>query len=164
MSKGFTIVELAIVIAVIGVLYAVTLWAIQPDLIKKRGRDAVRITDLGSLESAIENYVADKGFPPDVIGALRVSDIPASPSASPALANGNGWIFQNLGGYVEKLPVDPLNNGASIYRYKRVGKYYELDASLENNSPQMLNTGKDGDGGNSSTRFEKGTDLTILGD
>lgn len=157
-SSGFTLVELVIVISILGILYAVTFWAIEPDLIKKNARDGVRITDVGRLQGAVENYIADQGFPPDLNNSLRQSSVPASPSASPAAANGSGWIGQDLRQYLEKLPTDPLNSGIYVYRYKRVGQNYELDAALENNSNVMTN-----DGGNSATRYEKGTDPTILG-
>jgi prepilin-type N-terminal cleavage/methylation domain-containing protein len=163
-NRAFTLIEVAIVVGIIGILYAVSLWAIQPDLVKKAARDAVRITDIGRLQSAIENYISDNGVPPDVSGILRQSDVPASPSASPALSNGYGWVGQDLQAYLEKLPLDPLNTGSSVYRYKRMGKDYELDAQLENNPNKMSNSDKDGDGGNSNVRFERGTDLTILGD
>lgn len=162
--KGFTLIELMVVIGVLGILYAVTLWAINPQNVKSRARDVVRISDLGKLQSAIENYVSDNGVPPEIDNLLRRSDTSASPSASPNLANGNGWLGTDLSKYLEKLPTDPVNTSPNIYRYKRQGKTYELDAQLEVNSGLMLSTGKDGDGGNSDSHYEKGTNLDILGD
>lgn len=162
--SAFTLIELMMVIAILGILFAVSIWAIQPDSVKKNARDVVRISDIGTLQSAIENYIADNGTPPDLSSVLRRSDNSSSPSASPALANGLGWIGQDLRSYLEKLPVDPLNTGSNVHRYRRVGKNYELDGQLENNPARMSGSDKDGDGGNSETHYEKGTDLTIIGD
>lgn len=153
-----------VVVAVLGILYAVTLWAINPQNVKARARDVVRITELSKLQAAIENYVSDTGLPPDIDNTLRRSDVSASPSASPNLANGTGWIGVDLGKYIDKLPTDPINVSPNIYRYKRQGKTYELDGQLEVNPNLMLSTGKDADGGNSDSRYEKGTNLDILGD
>lgn len=164
MFSGLTLIEVVIVIGIVGILYAVTFWAIKPDSVKKSARDSVRVTGLIKLQSAIENYISDNSVPPDLSGVLRRSDISASPSASPALPNGSGWLAQDLRQYLEKLPTDPLNNGIYFYRYERLGNNYELDAVLENNPAMMANSGNDGDGGNSDLRYEKGTNLDILGD
>lgn len=163
-NKAFTLIEVMVVVGVLGILYAATLWAINPQTVKGRARDAARITGLSKLQGAIENYISDTGLPPDIDNVLRRSDLSASPSASPAQADGTGWIGVDLTKYLDKLPTDPVNVSPSLYRYKRQGKTYELDGQLEVNPSLMLSSGKDGDGGNSDSRYEKGTNLDILGD
>lgn len=54
--KGFTLIELLIVIAVIGILAAVILVAVNPLEQLARGRDASRRTSFGQLKNAILNY------------------------------------------------------------------------------------------------------------
>lgn len=161
--RAFTLVELLVAVAVISALYAFSFYLLRPEILKARARDAVRLSDLAKLQSALENYLADTGLPPDTNGLLRKSNAAINPPASPSAANGDGWLGVDLSSRLESLPVDPLNTGGYVYRYKRVGQNYELDAKLENYTNLMLN-GKDGDGGNSDFWLEKGTDLTILGD
>ena len=62
-NKGFTIVELLIVIVVIGILAAITIVAFNG--IQERGRDSGRITKLQAMAKAIELYRIDNGrYPP----------------------------------------------------------------------------------------------------
>lgn len=58
-QKGFTIVELLIVIVVIGILAAITIVAYNG--IQQRGRDAQRKSDISALTKAIHLYNLDKG-------------------------------------------------------------------------------------------------------
>ncbi len=159
--RAFTLVELLIVIAVISVLYSATFYVLKPDNLKAKARDGVRLADLGSLQTLIENYIADNGFPPDSDNVLRKSYLSVNPQVNPARSDGGGWLGINFGNAVEKLPTDPLNSGEYFYRYIRLGQKYELDGKLEFYASLMKG---DEDGGNSETRLEKGTDLNLLGD
>lgn len=58
-QKGFTLVELLVVIAVIGVLAAVVLLAINPAEQIARGKDANRISTIEGLGKAMSNYVTN---------------------------------------------------------------------------------------------------------
>lgn len=57
--RGFTIVELLIVIVVIGILAAITIVAFNG--VQSRARDSVRKNDLAQLAKAIQIYAVDKG-------------------------------------------------------------------------------------------------------
>ncbi len=50
---GFTLVELIVVIAIIGVLAGVLLVAINPAVVLMKGRDAKRLDDLDAVNKAI---------------------------------------------------------------------------------------------------------------
>lgn len=60
-EKGFTLIELLIVIAVLGVLAAVVLVAINPLEQLARGRDAGRKSTLGQLSNSMQAYFAARG-------------------------------------------------------------------------------------------------------
>ena len=61
--RGFTIVELLIVIVVIGILAAITLVAFGS--VQQKARDAGRITKLDRLVKGIEQYYVENGrYPP----------------------------------------------------------------------------------------------------
>lgn len=58
-QKGFTIVELLIVIVVIGILAALVLNTFAG--VQKRARDTERQTDITAVASQLEKYYTDKG-------------------------------------------------------------------------------------------------------
>lgn len=99
--RGFTIVELLIVIVVIGILAAVTIVAYNG--IQKRARDAARTGDISSLMKAIEIYKADNGVYPNPCGGNDVGC---------ALSGLGSYLVPQ---YISRLPVDP--NPSTPYQY-----------------------------------------------
>ena len=62
-NKGFTLVELMIVIAILAILAAIVIFALNPAELFKRARDSQRMSDLRVLSSAISYYLADSSTP-----------------------------------------------------------------------------------------------------
>ncbi len=79
LSKGFTMIELLIVIAVLGILAVAVLSAINPIEQINRSRDTGSRSDAEQLLSAIDRFYASQGFYPWQIGA------------SETLATGTVW-------------------------------------------------------------------------
>lgn len=79
-SKGFTIVELLIVIVVIGILAALVLNSFRG--VQERARDTERRTDTNSIATQLEVYYTDKGGYPIFTGEV----------------NTDSWISSNLKG------------------------------------------------------------------
>lgn len=73
-SSGFTLVELLVVIAVLGVLAAVVLIAINPVEQLARGRDAGRKNGLGQIHNSLQAYYTSHGgeYFPAAVGWLSV--------------------------------------------------------------------------------------------
>lgn len=91
-AKGFTIVELLIVIVVIGILAALVLNSFTGA--QAKARDSRRATDITAIKKAIELYKAENSVYPAVCGADN-SGCSASLLATP------------LTPYTQNIPQDP---------------------------------------------------------
>lgn len=63
-QRGFTIVELLIVIVVIGILAAITIVAFNG--VQQRGRDSERTSDVKQLKKSLEMFYAENNYYPAV--------------------------------------------------------------------------------------------------
>jgi len=70
--KGFTLVELLVVMAIMIVLAIMMLGAFNPSGMVNRGRDALRKKDLNRIKIALEEYFNDKGTYPMDIGTWNI--------------------------------------------------------------------------------------------
>src|SRR3989344_2422613 len=176
-QKGFTLLELIIVIGILAVLGAVSVLVLNPAQLFAQARDTTRIEDLGVLRNAIALYVSTVSSPDmDTAQDCSVSCFVHSTSAAPAAlcggrhAGGNvptaprtvagaGWVPVNLGAVpggpaLSVLPVDPTADATYFYSYacNNTAKTYELNANME--SPRYATGGSDDketdtkDGGN----------------
>lgn len=115
--KGFTLIELMIVMTIIGLLAGISLFAMGGA--RESARDGRRKADLEATRSALELYKADCDEYPgsgslSFGGQLRGNGDPGCPSS-------------NI--YMDEIPQDPIS-GRSYY-YSLSGATYELCAALE---------------------------------
>ena len=104
-KQGFTLLELLIVIAIIGLLTAIILVAV--DASKAKARDVGRATQLQEFMKALELYYIEHGVYP----ADGVADAGA---AIPLIQGGGVGNALAASGYLSFVPPDPeysLNNG-----------------------------------------------------
>ena len=66
-NKGFTLLEILLVIATIGILAAIVLVAINPNRQLAQARNAQRRADINTIYKALEQYLIDKGSYPNSI-------------------------------------------------------------------------------------------------
>lgn len=81
-QKGFTIIELLVVIVIIGILVALTL----PNLFaaQARGRDTDRKNELKNVQTKLETYFGDNGnYPTDFADAIANADVLAEEQTGP---------------------------------------------------------------------------------
>jgi prepilin-type N-terminal cleavage/methylation domain-containing protein len=105
--KGFTLVELLIVIGVLGVLATGLLIAINPAQQLAKARDADRIAAVKQMSTAINRYMVTQGRPP--------------PNKSPGSAYWSSSAnfldeLVNLG-ELKNIPKDPKNGRFGYYDY-----------------------------------------------
>lgn len=62
-SKGFTLLELLIVIAIIGILSVVVILVLNPAETLKKARDSQRMADLNTLKTAIGLFITNTSTP-----------------------------------------------------------------------------------------------------
>lgn len=86
--RGFTLIELLIVIAVIGVLAAVVLIAINPVRRLAQARDAGRKSDVGQIATASQAYYVTNGRYPTDMNELTASQDLKTNVVPPAPAGG----------------------------------------------------------------------------
>jgi len=97
--KGFTFIEVLVVITIIAVLVVVGVVAYGS--VNKRSRDARRKSDIEQMRSALEMYRADNGWYPDGGPTTTFTSI-----SDPSLGSFN----TELSAYIAKLPLDPLDD------------------------------------------------------
>jgi prepilin-type N-terminal cleavage/methylation domain-containing protein len=135
-EKGFTLVELLIVLALIAILAAILIAIINPGAIMTRGRDTQRKGDLRNLAAVTDAYIADIGTganlpwivrgncsstsPGNVFFSINTGSFPTGwPNVGTATGtnsvdvNGNGWVPLNFQAStiigLSSLPLDPRN-------------------------------------------------------
>jgi len=186
--KGFTLMELVIVVSILVLLFSFLIVAINPIEMLRKGNDTQRLSNANDLVNALSAYVIDKGgfgeipcgtfeSPCDsrccvidgnyVCSSQCFEKLPDGILRAEAI-DGTGWIplnFQDLkfGAPFLKLPLDPLNKGGFFYRFGKEGVDFEVDMAFESHDFNNIKKLPENDGGNAPGLYEKGTNLEILG-
>lgn len=95
-KKGFTLVELIVVIAIITILLTATFFVVNPYAQIEKGQDARRLSDLKTIKESLDVYFHDNDqFP--LAGAITFGS--------------------SFGTYLQKVPNDPRGSSWSNYLY-----------------------------------------------
>ncbi len=163
--RGFTLVELLIVITIIAILAVVVALLVNPVELTKRSRDAARLSDMANLQQAI-NVAVQEATGSGTSSILCANGIPTPCSGESdtgtRAADGTGWLKVNLSSSqsvsVPTLPVDPINSSTYNYKYYSDGSAWKMTTVLESlqQSPKMAQ-----DGGSNNNEYEVGSNLNL---
>lgn len=104
-ERGFTLIELMIVMAIIGILTAIAIPAYLRSV--NRAREAALREDLATMRSAISSYTVDKEKAPQSLEDLVQA------------------------GYLKRIPVDPVTNRSDTWVLGQSGFLTTVDQSDE---------------------------------
>jgi len=153
-NKGFTLIELMVVIAIIGLLSSVILAALNTT--RSKGRDAKRVASVKQIQIALELYYDKNGVYP-TSGSCGATSPNSSWCNSSESVSGGYWIrnggSDNLSEYLSVDPLDPSQvaspnwtplNGGTIFYYASgytgggpSGQWYMIVFGLENPNPSL---------------------------
>lgn len=118
-TSGFTLVELALVIAIIAILAIVAVTSYTG--IQLRNRDTKRLTDMSNIIKALDLYRGETGSYPATS---------SSPTANGCTGNGYSYSWATdgtwlaplvTGDYIDSAPIPPQNGCTTWYAYLNPG-------------------------------------------
>lgn len=158
-KKGFTLLELLIVIGILAILATAAVLVLNPAELLRQARDSTRVSDLASLTTALGLYLTtanpidldaggarcknDTGifsYFSHVAAATTSIGITGTPLVNSAVraVDGTGWMPVNFtlaagGSPISNLPIDPTNTATFAYSYgcDANASTLELNANLE---------------------------------
>ena len=190
-SEGFTLIELVTAIGLLAVASTMLVLVINPAEILREARDARRVSDLKTMNEALEIYTLAVSRPnlgdcakcwvqSDPQGQLTVSANcggrhggQTAPQVNSTSVNGSGWVPVNLtqisaGSPLVAWPTDPKSKGDFFYAYacNPTNLTYEFTANLESklyatNEVVPEKSLERDDGGDQSDIYEVGTDRCL---
>lgn len=138
LTRGFTLIELIVVIAVISIMATALLSTISPFEQFKKSRDTDRKVAIAQIQKALESYYQDHGRYPDSSADYRIISVVNGVTST--LSWGDSWPP-----YMDKLSKDPTT-GHKIAYYSPAasnGQIYYIYMNLERGSkdPAVCNGG-----------------------
>ena len=148
-QKGFTLIEILLVVAVIVILAGIVIVAVNPGRQLGQANDAQRETEVGDILSAVNQYQIDNGGSlPSAIN--QGSECPAGGSTDSEIAKTNATSTSGLidlsdltdnETYLSSIPADPdatsTNNGTGYHIVKSANDRVTVCAPLTQQGDQI---------------------------
>lgn len=111
--KGFTLIEILVVIALIAILATITIIAINPTKHFRDARNSQRSSDVNQILNAVTQYTSEEGQQLSDLGT-----IPACAGTPAAIGTGGVNLGSNLvSDYLAAIPTDPSDGDAADTGY-----------------------------------------------
>lgn len=132
--KGFTLIEILVVVTIIGILASITLLGLGPA--RRSAADARRIANIKNVQSVLEVYFNREGFYPKIAAGTTIGEAQTNYDGLDNLASSplvtTGIIAQN------SLPNDVVTVKEYSYQSDLDGRSYYMGVFLDNPRPTAL--------------------------
>ncbi|MEK7551591.1 MAG: type II secretion system protein GspG [Patescibacteria group bacterium] len=134
--KGFTLVELILVVGIIAILFTVAFMVLNPLGQFQKANDTKRKSDLAQIQRALESYYQDNERYPRTTGAPSYC-LQHIVSPWPYYCGNSNWSP-----YMNLVPKDPKSSNRYVYYVSSDGQSYYIYANLERGmkDPQACNS------------------------
>jgi uncharacterized delta-60 repeat protein/prepilin-type N-terminal cleavage/methylation domain-containing protein len=131
MKKGFTLLEILLVIAAIGILAAIVILAINPQRQLSQVRNAQRQSDISTLNKALNQYLIDTGEYPVSVEEyyLEVCNTGSEQVGGPTDCTGFADLRPLVPQYVASIPPEPNASDQAGYMVRERGGSAQLVAT-----------------------------------
>lgn len=119
-QKGFTLIEVLLVVALIGILVSIVIIAINPSKNLKDTRDAQRKTDVNTILNAVYHYALDtNGSVPATITTTPTEICKSGVLPATCVTDGliDLAVLTTNEKYITSLPFDPSASTATSTKY-----------------------------------------------
>lgn len=113
-KKGFTIIEMLVVIAIIGLLAAVIIVSVTA--VRAKGRNAQRSSDVSSILTAVYQYALDNNNQLPATITTTATDICRTGASCTGLIDLS--VLTTSQKYVVSMPTDPLSTSTADTGYQ----------------------------------------------
>ncbi|MCH2188373.1 prepilin-type N-terminal cleavage/methylation domain-containing protein [Candidatus Gracilibacteria bacterium] len=127
-TRGFTLVELIVIITLLTILGTLAFFAYQKYPIT--ARNSQRITDIGNIQTGLELFFTQKGLYP-----IPSNNFPVTYSGATAWVQGSfGENTSQSIDSISHIPLDPLTKNEYIYSITHTQTEYQIGGIWENTS------------------------------